>query len=101
MVKLNRIIFVEYRIAPELRETYLSLVKRQLQSHTNAVLYEGTDQPNVFVEQWLNTSHEDYVRMKKLRLEEDSEWDEITACIPGGRGKLHIWEFEELNKHCE
>ncbi|MCE5171542.1 hypothetical protein LQV63_19765 [Paenibacillus profundus] len=101
MVKLNRIIFVEYRIAPELRETYLSLVKRQLQSHTNAVLYEGTDQPNVFVEQWLNTSHEDYVRMKKLRLEESSEWDEITACIPGGRGKLHIWEFEELNKHCE
>ncbi|MFW5433927.1 hypothetical protein [Paenibacillus apiarius] len=98
---MNRIIFVEYRIDPKLRETYLSLVKKQLQCHANAVLYEGTDQPNVFVEQWLRTSHEDYVRMKTLRLEESSEWDAITACIPGGREKFHIWEFEEMNKHCE
>ncbi|UHA74641.1 hypothetical protein [Paenibacillus sp. 481] len=94
---MSRIVFVEYRINPEQRESYLSIMKQLLQYKQDVLWYEGTDQPNVFVEQWLNTTSEDYIRIKTLRLEETSEWDQVTACIPGGKSKLHIWEFQQLN----
>lgn len=91
---MSRIIFVEYRIDPAQREKYLRLIQAKLTSYSNVVLYEGTDQPNVFVEQYMDTTPEDYVTLKRIRLNEESDWDEVTDCIPGGRTKLHIWEFE-------
>ncbi|WP_195575738.1 hypothetical protein [Paenibacillus sp. 1001270B_150601_E10] len=91
---MSRIIFVEYRIDPSRREEYLQLVQAKLASYSNVVLYEGTDQPNVFVEQYMNTTEEQYLEMKRIRHSEESDWDLITDCIPGGRAKLHIWEFK-------
>lgn len=91
---MSRIIFVEYRIDPSRREEYLQLVQAKLASYSNVVLYEGTDQPNVFVEQYMNTTEKQYLEMKRIRHSEESDWDLITDCIPGGRAKLHIWEFE-------
>ncbi|EPY08359.1 hypothetical protein AZ66_11070 [Paenibacillus sp. E194] len=92
------IIFVEYRIDPDKREAYLKQITERLQPFPQVVLYEGTDQPNVFVEQWMDTTHEEYLQLRRIRLEETSEWDVITACIPGGRSKLHIWEFASFSK---
>lgn len=95
---MSRIIFVEYRIDPDKREVYEQAADRLLRTQHNCILYEGTDQPHVFVEQYFETTPEQYANMKQLRLEQESEWDEITACIPGGRSKLHIWEFVEKVK---
>lgn len=91
------IIFVEYRIDPDKREEYLKQITERLGQYPQVVLYEGTDQPNVFVEQWMDTTPEDYKRLKRIRLQESSEWDAITACIPGGKSKLHIWEFAAIS----
>ena len=95
---MSRIIFVEYRIDPNKREAYELAIDRLLRTRANCILYEGSDQPNVFVEQYFETTPEQYAHMKQQRLEQESEWDEITACIPGGRSKLHIWEFVEKVK---
>ncbi|CAH8769122.1 hypothetical protein [Paenibacillus dendritiformis] len=94
MKQMDRIIFVEYRILPEAKERYLTVIRRQLKHRPDVVLYEGTDQPNVFVEQWLGTTADDYAALKKLRREGTDGWDEVTACIAGGVDKLHIWEFQ-------
>ncbi|EJW15010.1 hypothetical protein M5X00_23735 [Paenibacillus alvei] len=91
------IIFVEYRVDPDQRAQYLEQITERLKQFPQVVLYEGTDQPNVFVEQWMNTTPEDYKRLKRIRLEDSSEWDAITACIPGGKSKLHIWEFASIS----
>ncbi|MBG9795824.1 hypothetical protein ABD76_26620 [Paenibacillus dendritiformis] len=93
MTQTDRIIFVEYRILPEAREMYLTAIRRLLKDRHDVVLYEGTDQPNVFVEQWLGTTADDYASLKKLRREGAEGWDAVTACIAGGADKLHIWEF--------
>ena len=90
---MERIIFVEYRIDPEKREQYMQLMDQLLKNKRDCILYEGSDQPNVFVEQYYHTTPEQYAQMKQLRLEGQSEWDEVTDCIIGGRDKLHIWEF--------
>ncbi|WP_285109167.1 hypothetical protein [Paenibacillus sp. UMB4589-SE434] len=93
MLRMGSIIFVEYRIEPEKRELYFTHINKLLQYKTDVTLYEGTDQPNVFVEQWHDTTPQQYADMKRVRLQEQSEWDVVTACIPGGTAKLHIWEF--------
>lgn len=95
---MMNIIFVEYRINPEQRVTYLERIRERLKDFPQVVLYEGADQPNVFVEQWMDTTHDDYTRLKRIRLEESSEWDGITTCISGGKSKLHIWEFAALSR---
>ncbi|WP_261378467.1 hypothetical protein [Paenibacillus agilis] len=94
---MERIIFVEYRIDPAKRDIYLKKAAEQLANRQDVLWYEGTDQPNVFVEQWLNSTVEQYEAMKRMRLEEQSEWDELTDCIPGGKSKLHIWEFARVS----
>ncbi|MDU5141669.1 MAG: hypothetical protein E6230_05785 [Paenibacillus dendritiformis] len=93
MTKMDRIIFVEYRVLPEARDRYLAAIRRLLKDRPDVVLYEGTDQPNVFVEQWLGTTADDYASLKKIRKEGADGWDAVTACIAGGADKLHIWEF--------
>jgi len=92
---MERIIFVEYRIDPGQRDRYLQAAARLVRGQAHGMLYEGTDQENVFVEQYIHTTEEQYLQMKRLRLEQESEWDEITDCIIGGRSKLHIWQFVE------
>ncbi|BFH12103.1 hypothetical protein WJ0W_000363 [Paenibacillus melissococcoides] len=93
MTQMDRIIFVEYRILPEARERYLNAIRRLLKDRPDVVLFEGTDQPNVFVEQWLGTTADDYASLKKLRIEGADGWNAVTSCIAGGVDKLHIWEF--------
>lgn len=93
---MGRIIFVEYRIGPEHREKYMQASKRLLSTQQRCVHYEGSDQPGVFVEQYFDTTPEQYRQMKQLRLHQESEWDDIADCIPGGKSKLHIWEFVEI-----
>lgn len=87
------IIFIEYRISIAHRDIYLERIPQLLQPYSHVSLYEGIDQPNVFVEQWLDTTNEDYINMKEMRCEQVSKWDVITAYILGGKKAINIWQF--------
>ena len=46
------IVFVEYKVFPEKREAYLSRIRELMKNASGVQLYEGSDQPNLFVEIW-------------------------------------------------
>jgi hypothetical protein len=88
------IVFVEYSILEDARRHYLDFMEAQRKKHPNLEWFEGTDQPNLFVELWREMSYEDYERMKRIRLDStDGEWGSLGAWIKGGRTKLHLWHF--------
>lgn len=91
------ICFAEYRIMPEHREQYLSYTNRLLSTSNGLIkLYEGTDQPNLFVEVWSANSLEQAERIKEERCDERSPWYHVVQWIPGGKAKLHVWTFKSL-----
>ena len=88
------ICFAEYRIAPESREHFLAFAEAHLNGRNDVYLYEGTDQPNLFVEVWQAGSEEEAERIKKERCDERSLWSRISEWIAGGSAKLHVWTFK-------
>lgn len=96
------IVFVEYRIAEDCRDLYLKWSEGIKRQHQQLELYEGTDQPNLFVEIWNGLSEEEYHSMKQERTgsgvsgEENDLWKPLDAWITGGRSKLHIWHFKKV-----
>jgi hypothetical protein len=88
-------IFVEYRIQQACKEMYLEQV-RTLQTIHNFEVWEGTDQPNLFMEEWRGLTFEQYEKLKQSRLnEEDNDWKQLHACIEGGALKIHMWHFTQ------
>lgn len=90
------IIFVEYKVIPEKREAYLQWIDARSRSDSSISmeLYEGSDQPDLFVELWRDFNEEAYRAFKKTRLESaDSPWAELANYVPGGAAKIHIWHF--------
>jgi hypothetical protein len=110
-------VFVEYKLDPRFREQYESW-SRQVIEWTQSVqfqnvqfqsvqFYEGTDQPNLFVEIWDGMSHEQFLEFKDRRLSErfpDKQqaearlFREMNDWVEGGAAKLHIWHFGRLGK---
>ncbi|MFD0590707.1 hypothetical protein ACFQZE_22210 [Paenibacillus sp. GCM10027627] len=91
------ICFAEYRIMPEHKEHYLKKIndwRDELGHRVN--IYEGTDQPGLFVEVWQAESEEMAEQIKKERLDGRSLWGEITPWIAGGAAKLHVWTFRPV-----
>jgi hypothetical protein len=89
------ITFAEYRIAPEHLESYRGETKRLLeQSLGRVTLYEGCDQPGLFVEIWSASCEEEAEGIKKERCGERSSWAVLTPWIVGGAAKLHVWTFK-------
>ena len=88
------ICFAEYRIMDELRETYIGYTNQLLTEGHNVQLYEGTDQPGLFVEVWNAESHEIVEQIKKERCNERSPWFRVSEWIVGGPAKMHIWTFK-------
>lgn len=79
--------------------------------YDNLELYEGSDQPGLFVEIWNGLSKEQYIQLKQARgkqgLKEDetalnnnpfgnTEWYRLDEWIKGGSEKVHIWHFEKV-----
>ncbi|WP_281889420.1 hypothetical protein [Paenibacillus sp. YYML68] len=96
------IVFVEYRIEPQALELYAAWAEHMKLREPRLQLFEGTDQPGLFVELWSDLAEEAYVRMKQMRtgteeLEPTSEdtqlWRELERWVVGGRAKIHIWRF--------
>lgn len=91
------ICFAEYKIHPEYRECYVKETERLMDKYSRKVqLYEGTDQPCLFVEVWHAESCEEAELIKKERSDERSAWHVVTPWIVGGSAKLHIWTFKPI-----
>lgn len=88
------ICFAEYRIIHEYRQEYLAYTDTLLSGLHDVHLYEGTDQPNLFVEVWNAGTAEHAERIKKERCSERSPWFCISEWIVGGSEKMHIWTFK-------
>lgn len=96
------IVFVEYKIHAEHLQEYLSWIRDMRASYPHTEWYEGAEQPGLFVEIWHGLSDAEYKTMKAARLgqgEEKGEWGAWKAMIPwvpGGKDKIHIWQFEKV-----
>lgn len=91
------ICFAEYRIMPVNRQQYLTYTEALLSGLHDVHLYEGTDQPNLFVEVWNADTAELAERIKKERCSERSPWFRISEWIVGGSEKMHIWTFRHAH----
>lgn len=97
------LVFVEYKVLPQRRNEFLSLLsslEQQLQTMqaTEVKFYEGADQPGLFVEEFHVPDHETYEHIKMLRKEGPIDiFAELAQCIEGGVEKLHIWAFSNIN----
>ncbi|GAA3409258.1 hypothetical protein ACFFNY_09255 [Paenibacillus hodogayensis] len=88
------IVFVEYKVLPEQREAYLAWARELCGTEPLLEHYEGSDQPNLFVELWRGMSPERYAAFKLARQEsEDRPWSELAGYVQGGPGKVHVWHF--------
>ncbi|MFC4775552.1 hypothetical protein ACFO9Q_01990 [Paenibacillus sp. GCM10023252] len=87
----------EYKIAQEYREKYLHYVEGLLRGEKAVQVYEGTNQPNLFVEVWHAATEAEALQVQEERCGERSSWSAITAWIPGGVSKLHVWTFRRIN----
>ncbi|CAM4318419.1 hypothetical protein FHS16_000787 [Paenibacillus endophyticus] len=90
------ICFAEYRIAEESRLPFLELTNKLLQHEKDMYLYEGTDQPNLFVEVWHAATSAEAEQIKKERCSERSSWSQVSSYIVGGQAKLHVWTFKSV-----
>ena len=88
------IVFVEYKVFPEKRDAYSQWMKERVRDTPKMELYEGSDQPGLFVEIWHNVEEHEYREFKNERLENpESPWAELADYVPGGLDKVHIWHF--------
>ncbi|KKC47527.1 MULTISPECIES: hypothetical protein [Paenibacillus] len=87
-------LMVEYRIEEEARADYLALIGRLAEGGVPVSLYEGTDQPNLFVEIWPAASEEEARACQEERLSERSPWVGIGGMVAGGRSRIHAWTFK-------
>jgi hypothetical protein len=87
-------VFVEYRIVKGNRSSYIDYMQKVIKQ-TGLELFEGTDQPDLFVEIWSDVPYAAFESLKADRLapKEGSIWLPLTSMIDGGSSKLHIWHF--------
>lgn len=96
------IVFVEYKIEEGFRDSYLEWMEGIKRLHPQLEVYEGTDQSNLFVEIWSGLSEEEYRSLKELRtgnskaVEDSNPWSPQDEWVPGGRAKIHIWQFKKV-----
>lgn len=95
-------VFIEYKVIPEKRKQYLKLAEKITDQYKdfqiqNFSVYEGIEQPNLFVEDFVITNYEFFNRLKNFRLEEQIPfWQDLHSCIYGSVSKLNIFAFEEI-----
>ncbi len=87
-------VFVEYRILDECRQEFLIFIGKIAARHPHMGVYEGTDQPGLFVEIWDGLEQDEYLVMKEERSGlVESVWNGMEAYVVGGKGKIQIWSF--------
>ncbi|QHW30762.1 hypothetical protein GZH47_07760 [Paenibacillus rhizovicinus] len=95
------ICFVEYRIDSAAELTYREWIAEKQDEFPGFKLFEGTDQPLLFVEVWEAPNVEEAERIKKERCGERSSWRDMADWVPGGSAKIHAWTFKPINGRAE
>jgi hypothetical protein len=87
-------VFVEYTIDQEKRKAYLHYMQKIIKQ-TGLELFEGTNQPGLFIEIWSDINYAGYesLKLERSNPEKGSEWESFGEMILGGLSKLHIWHF--------
>lgn len=92
--------FAEYHIHSNHREQYMSWVRVMTGRYPSLQVYEGTDQPNLFVESWEGISHEDFEAMKSYRKKGQGNGDEdlrlVSNWLAEDNGKINMWHFRKV-----
>ncbi len=91
-------------VKTEERDTFLSQLTQMQEYHEknwdikDYEIFEGTDQPNLFVEEFHVENEDSYREIKEMRLRGgDVLWQRIHKCIEGGQEKVNIWAFKKVN----
>ncbi|MFD0679058.1 MULTISPECIES: hypothetical protein [unclassified Paenibacillus] len=105
------ITFIEYQVLPEHRSAYSHWIKQVRANYPELEVYEGTDQPGLFVELWKGQSHEDFGKLKEARVNrsikveneqpekgkfDKNDWNQLHNWTSGGAAKIHIWHFGKV-----
>jgi hypothetical protein len=90
-------VFVEYTVSEEMRTNYLQYMQILIDK-TGLMLYEGTDQPGLFIEIWSNLNYSAFLDLKRERLnpKDESIWKPLIPFVTGGVEKIHIWHFSKV-----
>lgn len=87
------LVFCEYRILDEHRETFLDWVRREPERWKSALLAENETQPGVFVEIRLAPDAGQAQRMEEERRAGRSGFSEMEPWVKGGREGVRVWRF--------
>ncbi|BBH21692.1 hypothetical protein Back11_30370 [Paenibacillus baekrokdamisoli] len=90
------ICFVEYHINEEFVALYRNWIAEKMAAGPVFKLYEGTDQPHLFVEVWEAQGEASATAIKEERCSERSSWRQMAAWVPGGAPKIHAWTFRPI-----
>jgi hypothetical protein len=92
----------EYKIKDDKRDQFFELLSN-LMEHLEMLgaeqisIFEGTDQPGLFVEEFILRDMDEYMEMKEEREKEQLDfWREFHECIEGGKSKVNIWAFSKV-----
>src|SRR5690625_3223982 len=94
-------VFIEYKIKQTKRAEYLQYIHDMKQKMMDAkvknyLVYEGVDQPNLFVEEYLVDDLNEYEKLKDERLKAKTQlWQNVNSCLIDNK-KPNIWVFQEL-----
>ncbi|MEK4025034.1 MULTISPECIES: hypothetical protein [unclassified Sporosarcina] len=100
---MNKIkVFIEYKVIPEKRNQYIELTEKIIARYQSLQvngfsIYEGIEQPNLFVEDFTVLNYEQFKLLKTERFEERIPiWKEVHSCIHTGVKKVNAYAFEML-----
>ncbi|MBN6187896.1 MFS transporter [Aneurinibacillus sp. BA2021] len=101
-------VFAEYKIQAEKRQDYLrkiddiAMAMQQI-GVDDFIVYEGVDQPGLFVEMFHVPTMDAYRKIKRKRCEDKAApgvfWQSINDCLEGGTDRLHMWAFAPISKN--
>lgn len=91
--------FSEYHIDSIHRAKYMSWAEKMTGRYPSLRIYEGTDQPGLFVEVWEGMEHTAFQAVKSYRVEEIGEGDadllEMKQWLAQGKERIHMWHFHK------
>ncbi|WP_232698702.1 hypothetical protein [Brevibacillus daliensis] len=98
-------VFTEYKVKRDCRMEYITLLEELRHYHRKAWdiedfrIFEGADQPELFVEEFHVQDMERYQKIKEARrIEQNKILERLHDCIDGGAKKVNIWAFVEINE---
>lgn len=91
------IMFVEYQVFPEKRNAYLQWMADLIGQEAHADFYEGSAQPNLFVELWRGVDEQEAESFRRIRQDPQGPWSALAEFVPGGTERIRMWHFRSMS----